>query len=738
MPIEQVKTLSVNPLNQSDNAQQIKELMDYLVRFNYFLDAYWLSRNLDNVLKNPENPKITDSKLLKDYEEIIALGRFLSLHLQEDKEVVNLFRYHIGEIIRLPELDLGNRLRFKLSTILSLEDRDALKRNLRGALLENQQLLTEKKLKLQDGKVVQGTIANWLKLYINELGIDRVELLRFTKFSIKNLNIRVLSEEEKRWLELLYGLFEELKLSSESLEGYEEKIPVDEPERPGTFNRGVFEPARLKDLSAKDLIWAGKLRQEVIRRMRSGLDYDPKEIIDTIGTSEEIKAEQPLSEPPKPIKPQPPLNVTPIYQQLKQILSLNLPEETEPRAKSIIRAYLRDLRDELETKEKLTAPENAGGLALSPEVADKILEFLQQKKTELGAKTVIKLPKVPLKKRIQPRPKVVPPKPELETKTSPAPMLKAVPAKPMLETQMKPEAVTPAPQVQPIKPFKKPLIIKETEPKPSLPEFKRVPEKPQLAKEEIRAMADFTRDLISRETKVALMKPSVTPIKPEVKPSVPGKIVKPKPPFVKLITVEREPSPSAVELGGREYKYTDNQKLKEILAAKLKQVQPKEIQPPVQKPRVSPEMVGPRPEGEKKASLFQRWFGRPKVRLGKTLMEDIKKPRIKERVVGPIEELRQLDFKTWQLLPGSVGSKVARLREKFNLLTEQSYNQRAAGIKAWRQSPLYRLYVEIGQESMEKGIAYQEVIKRGQRESRVTLTIEEFHALADLNKSLRF
>jgi len=116
-------------------------------------------------------------------------------------------------------------------------------------------------------------------------------------------------------------------------------------------------------------------------------------------------------------------------------------------------------------------------------------------------------------------------------------------------------------------------------------------------------------------------------------------------------------------------------------------------------------------------------------------VEDIKRPT---RLVGPVEELRSMNLPDFRRLGTAYIGSIRKLYEKINLLGEESFAKKAEGVRAWRQSQVYQLYLEMGQESMQQGKTIREVVASRQNQSLPYLTEQEFNGLADLNKKLRF
>ena len=142
-------------------------------------------------------------------------------------------------------------------------------------------------------------------------------------------------------------------------------------------------------------------------------------------------------------------------------------------------------------------------------------------------------------------------------------------------------------------------------------------------------------------------------------------------------------------------------------------------------------------ETEKKEEVFEMPVPiRPVTPPTREKVEEIK-PRI-TRVLGPIEEIRALTLDDWHRF-GKAENATARIEEKINLLAEESLFKKAEAIKAWKESEVNRLYLEIGRESIEKNnVSIAQVIEERKKQGKLSLSLEEFEAVAELNQKLRF
>lgn len=126
---------------------------------------------------------------------------------------------------------------------------------------------------------------------------------------------------------------------------------------------------------------------------------------------------------------------------------------------------------------------------------------------------------------------------------------------------------------------------------------------------------------------------------------------------------------------------------------------------------------------------------RPKTGLGKMRMDDVKHVT---KLTGPLDELGEMDTVSFRRMHDTPTDRIAIIKDKIHFLEEESYAQRLAGIKAWRQSPINKLYLDIGQESMNTGKPIEYVIEKRRSLNEDYISSPEFEAIMDLNKSLRY
>lgn len=148
-------------------------------------------------------------------------------------------------------------------------------------------------------------------------------------------------------------------------------------------------------------------------------------------------------------------------------------------------------------------------------------------------------------------------------------------------------------------------------------------------------------------------------------------------------------------------------------------------QPPPPPPAIPQEVI-PQPIRIRKTAPDHP--DRPKV-------EDIKSPR--QQLVGPVEELKILNLTDFRRMGASIEEMKENLMERFDLLREDSLTRLHEGIAAWKESEVYRTYLDMGRESMESGKPVASVILERSQANRPYLSKEEFDMISEVNAALR-
>lgn len=119
----------------------------------------------------------------------------------------------------------------------------------------------------------------------------------------------------------------------------------------------------------------------------------------------------------------------------------------------------------------------------------------------------------------------------------------------------------------------------------------------------------------------------------------------------------------------------------------------------------------------------------------KTVMHDIKPM---PKIMGPLEELQFLDLLNFRRLGKTPAEITAKVFSKIKLLEAEGYDKMVLGVHAWRQSPVNRLYLKMGQEAMKNGMTIKDFAILAEKNKKDYLKLEEIEAILAMNSKLVF
>ncbi|MEK7546161.1 MAG: hypothetical protein AAB554_03750 [Patescibacteria group bacterium] len=121
---------------------------------------------------------------------------------------------------------------------------------------------------------------------------------------------------------------------------------------------------------------------------------------------------------------------------------------------------------------------------------------------------------------------------------------------------------------------------------------------------------------------------------------------------------------------------------------------------------------------------------------------DAPKPRMEDvkpmaRLTGPVEELRAIAIVDFRRLSKDPSEACLKIKDKIDILAEQSYTRRTEAIAAWRASEPVRTYLELMGEGLN-GTPLKDAVAARQAAKKPYLTPEEFQAVAAFSRQLRY
>lgn len=108
------------------------------------------------------------------------------------------------------------------------------------------------------------------------------------------------------------------------------------------------------------------------------------------------------------------------------------------------------------------------------------------------------------------------------------------------------------------------------------------------------------------------------------------------------------------------------------------------------------------------------------------------------RLLSPLEELKEMKLADFRRLARDPEEIVLKIKAKIDLLEHESFAKKMQGIEAWKQSEPARLCRKISSEALNSGKHIEQVILEYESKKEPVLTVQEFHAIMELIKQLRF
>lgn len=230
-----------------------------------------------------------------------------------------------------------------------------------------------------------------------------------------------------------------------------------------------------------------------------------------------------------------------------------------------------------------------------------------------------------------------------------------------------------------------------------------------------------TKKIVSTEKAKALMKSSAQ------------KLLKAETKVLKLITEKNDPILLPEKKEQQLLEEEENIEAEEDIDAKQEEIV-QGVEEVIKK--FQPQRVSPLPVSSVESQPIKNTpvLSRKLEESDKTMVEGISN---RPKIYGPSDELRSISLVDWRRW-GTSQEAILKIQGKINLLAEDSLVKKSEGIKAWKESEINKLYIEIGEDSINNGRSIEETINQRQKQGQKTLNQEEFNAVVELNQKLRF
>lgn len=390
----------------------------------------------------------------------------------------------------------------------------------------------------------------------------------------------------------------------------------------------------------------------------------------------------------KPKKPAPPpVDFEAVINKTKNDTSLSYSsDELNKRFEQILLTYLKGIRNKIDAKAALSKGIDSGGLGMKEIFADNVIALLDKNKEAFKSSALADRPEKSFKKeRLE--------KPAVEK-----------PGKPGLDIGLG--------QARDVDYDFKALANKNKEAgkddsQSESPALKDVPDRDSSPREAAKESSiSFKLDDIKNIPKDRKGPPSA---KPELEEIVP-------PPGTKNIESASKAPDALAEVKPK--------------AVKVDVDHGQKVPADVQSASGARQKEKSREPAKEKPSILHR-----QAKQGKVKMDDVK---FVPKLTGPVDELQEMNLLNFRRLAADPEVAANKIKEKLDFLEDEGYSQRLKGIEAWRLSPLNKMYLSVGNESISNNKPIDEILEEKKAGPQDFITQNEFDAIMQLNKDLRF
>jgi hypothetical protein len=216
--------------------KKILKEVEEVIKFDEVNTAHRFIIELENYIKKDDFQK-QDLKTQKSIKKIITKLKWVALPYYFEKDILEMFNGHLQVALEMEYFDIWDKLKNTLVAIILHEDRDKFKQQIKKILERNKARISENKL----SNNTEPTVENWIKKYSGYVGLGVADKLKFNQFIINDIDIKRLDEIHKKRIVDFFKFYERLKLSSLTVAGIEESVPVNTPQFKGYIRDGRLE-----------------------------------------------------------------------------------------------------------------------------------------------------------------------------------------------------------------------------------------------------------------------------------------------------------------------------------------------------------------------------------------------------------------------------------------------------------------------------------------------------------------
>lgn len=216
----------------------LKQEIDYVVMNNDFQGAF----ECYNLTKKwlDESGLTKNSSDYIQYNNYLIKLKFLSFnYLSDINERVELLKNYFNSALEIDGFKLWEKIEIELISISSLDARDDFKVKMREALEKCEDVLINRQKYIN--QEIPRKVDEWIKNFIVNLGLDSFDKVKKMEYLSSSRYLKILDEKDKDKVKTLLDIYEKLKISSKTPEGYENSVLMSIDGKTIIFDHGNVE-----------------------------------------------------------------------------------------------------------------------------------------------------------------------------------------------------------------------------------------------------------------------------------------------------------------------------------------------------------------------------------------------------------------------------------------------------------------------------------------------------------------
>ena len=219
--------------------EEINKLINVFDESSDSKGAYSYFKELERYI-NSSNLKETNALTYEKYKYCLAKIQFLAINFFDNwSQIAGLIKNYFDALYDLKYYNFWDKLKINLLSLPGWQDRDKAKEELKKTLLECDRAIINKN-KYQNTNLPL-TVNGWLKDYNANLGLGTADKLARAQYFVNGENIKILNNEDKEKIKVLFEIYEKMKTPSSTSAGNEDDVVMIVNRQPIVFTEGNVE-----------------------------------------------------------------------------------------------------------------------------------------------------------------------------------------------------------------------------------------------------------------------------------------------------------------------------------------------------------------------------------------------------------------------------------------------------------------------------------------------------------------